>query len=351
MFRGDRNERVGASLLVGFGRGRGAKPQVRSVFSVPLWREDAKEPAMIFLAIVLVVVGAGAIVVRQVPRYVGPMALVLAAALAVASMIIIVPAGSVGVTVLFGRVRDDLYAEGLHLANPLVAMHPMSVRTEAYTMSGTIGEGRRVGDDSIKVRSSDGLEMPLDITVLYRLVPSDAPWVYRNLGSDYESKVIRAATRTAIREAASEFSSQEAYSTKRKELSQKSQEQIEKHIADLLTQYKDFKGTGFVIQQVLLRNVSLPQRLQEAIEEKLSAEQESQRMKYILEKTTQEAEQKKIEAGGIAEAAKLVSDISDKYLQLKGIEATLTLAESPNAKVLIIGSGQGGLPVILNMPK
>ena len=308
---------------------------------------------MIFLAIVLAAVGVGAILVRhrQVPRYVGPAALVVAGALAIGSMVIVVPAGNVGVTVLFGKVRDDHYAEGLHLVNPLVTMQPMSVRTEAYTMSGIIGEGRRVGDDSISVLSSDGLRMPLDITVLYRLVPTDAPWVYRNLGEDYEGKLIRAAARTAIREAASEFSSQEAYATKRKELGEKTQELLETRIADLLGKYDDFKGTGFVIQQVLLRNVSLPQRVQEAIEEKLSAEQESQRMKFILEKTTQEAEQKKIEAGGIAEAAKVISDISEKYLQLKGIEATQALAESPNAKIVIIGSGKDGLPVILNVPK
>lgn len=303
---------------------------------------------MFLLAIVLLAVGIGAFFVRMAPRYVPAGCVALAVVLGVGSTVIIVPAGNVGVTVLFGKVQDAHYSEGLHLVNPLVSVVAMSVRTRAYTMSSTAGEGKIVGDDSIKVLSSDGLQMPLDVTVLYRLVASDAPWVYRNLGDDYEDKLIRSASRTAIREAASQFSSQEAYALKRNELAGKTEKLLEESIASLLGKYDDFKGAGFMIQQVMLRNVSLPERVRVAIEEKLSAEQDAERMKFLIDKEKQEAERKKIEAGGIAEAAKLMSDVGEKYIQLRGIEATLELAESPNAKFVIIGGGKGGLPVILN---
>jgi regulator of protease activity HflC (stomatin/prohibitin superfamily) len=305
---------------------------------------------MFLLAVALLVVGIGAFFVRTVPRHVPPIALVVAVGLAVASTIIIVPAGQVGVTVLFGKVQDGHYPEGLHLVNPLVSVVTMSVRVQAYTMSSAYGEGQRKESDAIDVKASDGLEMKLDVTVLYRLVAADAPGVYRSLGeqSQYEDKIIRSSARTSIREAASQFTSQEAYGSERTELAKKMAEMLTQRIGDQIKRDKRIKGAGFEIQQVMLRNVELPARVRDAIEEKLAAEQDAERMKFLILKETQEADRKKIEAGGIAEAAKLVSDISDKYLQLKGIEATLDLAVSPNAKFLIIGGGKGGLPVILN---
>jgi len=286
---------------------------------------------------------------RNLPKVLPFGMLALAAVLIVLSAIAMVPAGHVGVPVLFGKVQPGHLGEGLHLINPLLEVQKMSVRTEAYTMSSIGREGQLRGDDSITVLSKDGLRMPLDITVQYRLVPSDAPRVYRTLGMDYVEKVIRPAARTAIRQAASQFTAQEAYSTRRAELAEQTRICLEKSIKTLLSQQRGFQGDGFVIQQVLLRNVALPPRLQAAIEEKLSAEQDAQRMEFVLAKERKEADRKKIEGQGIAEFQKIVTEgISEELLKWKGIEATMKIAESPNAKIVIIGGGQDGLPVILN---
>jgi len=304
------------------------------------------------MAIVLLLAGVVCLFVPQVPRVAGVVAIIVGVAIGIASAVVIVPAGHVGVPILFGKVQQFHLAEGLHLVNPLLVVEKMSVRTEFYTMSVVSGEGQVQGDDSIMVLSSDGLQMPLDVTVAYRLVPEDAPWVYKNIGISYAAKLIRPASRTAIREAASTFTAQEAYSIKRQELAESTQQLLEKRLKDLLSKYEDFTGEGVLIQQVMLRNVALPTRVRRAIEEKLSAEQDAQRMEFVLAKETKEAERKRIEAGGIADFQKIVSEgISDKLLQWKGIDATLEISKSNNAKVVIIGSGDNGLPVILNADK
>jgi len=310
--------------------------------------------ANLLIALVLIIFGAAALAGKfgpRTPRMAG-LALWLAAAVAIlAGSVVIVPAGHVGVPVLFGSVREDSLPEGLHLINPLLEVTEMSVRTEIYTMSAVGREGQISGDDSIVVLSSDGLQMPLDISVVYRLISTDAPWVYQNIGEDFESKIIRPAARTSIRETASSFTAQEAYSAKRQELAKTTQDRLIERLRSLLGERGGFTGKGFEIQQVMLRNVSLPQRVRAAIEDKLAAEQEAQRMEFVLAKEEKEAKRKEIEAGGISEFQNIVSQgISDKLLQWKGIEATMEISRSPNAKVVIIGSGEGGLPVILNMP-
>lgn len=260
-----------------------------------------------------------------------------------------IPAGNVGVPVIFGQVQNQVLSEGLNVKNPFAEIVPMSIRTDTYTMSAVLEEGQQRRNDAIVALSKDGLYMPLDVTVAYRLMPSDAPWVYRNLGGDYVEKIVRPASRTAVREAVSKYSSHEAYSTKRNELTLKIQEELQTSISALLTKYPDFKGQGFEIQQVMLRNVDLPDKVKNAIEQKLEAEQQSLQMKYVLEKEQQEAERKRIEARGIADFQDIVTkDVNQNLLRWKGIEATNNLAKSPNAKIIIIGSGKDGLPIILN---
>lgn len=289
---------------------------------------------------------------QNMPDFLPAVLLVVAVVLIISSTIVIIPAGHVGVPVLFGKVQKSYLTEGLHFINPLLNVVKMSVRTQVYTMSVVSREGQRSGDDSITVLSKDGLRMPLDITVAYRLVASDAPNVYRTLGEHYAENIIRPAARTAIREAASQFTAQEAYATKRGELADNTQQGLIDRIAKLMAEQVNFAGKGFVIQQVMLRNVSLPSRVRGAIEEKLAMEQDAQRMEFVLAKEHKEAERKGIEAKGIAEFQKVVSQgISEQLLKWKGIEATLKIAESNNAKVVIIGGGKDGLPIILNTDK
>jgi regulator of protease activity HflC (stomatin/prohibitin superfamily) len=322
---------------------------------------------MIALAFLAVLVAAGlrwfALAARKDPRLQGAAAhasglassvlLVVALLAVVAASVVIIPAGHVGVQVLFGRVKPTALTEGIQLINPFVDVVEMSVRTETYTMSATGSEGNLRGDDSIQALSSDGLLMPLDITIAYRLVGGDAPLVYRNIGADYVDKIIRPASRTAVREAIAGFTAQEAYSTKREALPQKMHDLLTERMGALLKQRTDFKGaTGFIVDQVMLRKIQLPDKVKNAIEAKLEAAQQSEQMQFVLEKERQEAERKRIEAKGVSDFQTIVSQsINANLLQWKGIEATETLAKSQNAKVVVIGSGRNGLPVILNMDK
>lgn len=265
------------------------------------------------------------------------------------SPLAIIQAGHVGVATVFGSVQPDALHEGINLINPFAKVYDMSVRTETYTMSAVVNEGQVKGDDAIQCLSSDGLLMPLDITIAYRLVASDAPKVFRNIGEDYVDKVVRPASRTAVREAIAGFTAQEAYSTKREQLAQSMHDTLASRLKQLLGQRTEFAGaTGFVVDQVMIRNVQLPAKVKTAIEEKLEAEQASLKMKFVLQKESQEAERKRVEAQGIRDFQKIVLEgITPSLLEWKGIEATEQLAKSPNAKIVIVG-GKNGLPVILN---
>jgi len=286
---------------------------------------------------------------RRLVRRFNPLALVVAALCGVLSFVVIVPAGHVGVAVVFGKVRTRSFSEGLNLINPFAVVHDMTVRTETYTMSSVMNEGAVKGDDSIQALSADGLLMPLDITVAYRLVSADAPWLYRDIGPNYVDKIVRPAARTAVREAIAGFTAQEAYSSRREELAQSMNTLLGRRLQDLFAQHEELANRrGFVIEQVMIRNVQLPPKVKDAIEEKLSAEQQALRMRFVLEKERQEAERKRIEAQGISDFQKIVSaGISDQLLAWKGIEATQQLAHATNSKVVIIGNPRNGMPLII----
>lgn len=287
--------------------------------------------------------------IRQGVTAVSRGVLVLALIAAIASSVAIIPAGHVGVAVVFGKVSTRHLSEGLNLVNPFARVEKMSVRTETYTMSAVFSEGKVQGDDSIQALSADGLLMPLDITVAYRLVASDGPMLYRNIGPDYVDKIVRPAARTAVREAVAGFTAQESYSTRREELAKKMDEMLTQRLRSLLAQHEDFRGrNGFIIEQVMIRNVQLPPKVKDAIEEKLSAEQQALRMQFVLQKERQEAERKRIEAQGIADFQRIVAQgISEPLLAWKGIEATQQLAHSQNAKIVIIGNPKNGMPLII----
>jgi regulator of protease activity HflC (stomatin/prohibitin superfamily) len=285
----------------------------------------------------------------QVPTHFGRLLGAIAIVLGLASMITVVPAGHVGVPVVFGKVHDRALTEGLSLVNPFADVQKLSVRTETYTMSSVFSEGPVKGDDSIHALSADGLLMPLDITVAFRLVAGDAPWIYRNLGPDYMDKVIRPAARTSAREAIAGFTAQESYSTRREAVARRMDELLTNRLATLLAQHEDFGARrAFQIEQVMIRNVQLPPKVKEAIEEKLSAEQQALRMQFVLQKERQEAERKRIEAQGIADFQRIVAQgISEPLLAWKGIEATQQLAHSTNTKIVLIGNPKNGMPLII----
>lgn len=263
------------------------------------------------------------------------------------SCVVAVPAGHTGVQDIFGNVSTDSISAGLHLKNPFAKIISMSVRTETYTMSIISSEGKKEGDDSIASLSADSLSLPMDITIPYRLIEKDAPYIYKAFGVNFEDTILRPSARTAIRESVAKYTAQECYATKRDELSLVVYDNVVAKIADLLSKRGDFEGIGLSVDQVMLRNIDLPKTLKAAIEDKLAEAQNAEKMVFTLKKEELEAKRKMVEAKGIRDFQKTVAEgITPSYLQWKGIEATKALAQSTNAKTIVIGSGKD-LPVIL----
>jgi regulator of protease activity HflC (stomatin/prohibitin superfamily) len=236
--------------------------------------------------------------------------------------------GKVGVQVLFGKVQDQTLESGLHVINPLVEVTTFDIQTQNYTMSGTHSEGDVQGDDAIRVLSSDGLEVSIDLSVLYNVIPTKAPFIMQNIGVDFKDKIVRPVTRTAIRDNAVAYQAVDLYSTKREEFQNKINSTIS----------KNFARNGLEVQQILVRNISLPASVKASIESKINAEQEAQKMQFVLQKERQEADRKRVEAQGIADYQKILSTgLSDKQLQYESIKAQKEIALSPNAKVIIMG--------------
>ncbi|WP_426669943.1 prohibitin family protein [Mucilaginibacter sp. McL0603] len=255
------------------------------------------------------------------------------------SAVKVIDPGKIGVQVLFGKVQDEVLESGLHIINPLVDVTTFSIQTENYTMSARSGEGQVQGDDAIRVLSSDGLEVTIDLSVLYRVSPAKAPFILQNIGVNYEDKIVRPVTRTAIRDNAVNYQAVDLYSVKRQEF----QFKINKTITD------NFAKNGLEVQQVLVRNITLPATVRASIESKINAEQDAQKMQFVLQKERQEADRKRVEAQGIADYQKILSTgLSDKQLIYESIKAQKEIALSPNAKVIIIGGGGKGNPIMLS---
>jgi regulator of protease activity HflC (stomatin/prohibitin superfamily) len=248
-----------------------------------------------------------------------------------------IDAGQIGVKSLFGKVDNDILTSGLNFVNPLVDIKTVDVKTQNYTMSGVHDEGDKAGDDAIRVLTADGLEVIIDLTVLYRVISTEAPNIVRETGLDYRDKIVRPLTRTKIRDNAVYFTAIDLYSTKRDLF----QGRIFKSIEE------DFKKRGLVLEQLLVRNITLPATVKGSIEEKIKAEQDAQKMEFVLQKEKQEAERKRVEAQGIADYQKIISTgLGDKQLQYEQLQVMKGLITSPNAKVIIMGGGK--TPVILD---
>lgn len=236
-----------------------------------------------------------------------------------------VDSGAVGVLTLFGRVTGEALPEGIHLINPLKTNHELSIRTQEIK-------------ETASVPSSEGLVMNLDTSLIYHLSPDRAADVYQKIGPNYVEVLIEPNVRAAIREATASHTANALYTGER--------EMVAKQIFDEL--YNLLGQRGFVVESVLLRDIQLPATLKASIESKQQAEQESLAMSFRLQKEKQEAERKRIEAAGVRDFQQIVAQgISTQLLEWKGIEATELLAKSPNAKIVVIGSGKNGLPLIL----
>ena len=243
-------------------------------------------------------------------------ALIILALIIIPRFLVVIPAGTTGVYHLFGRVSDKPLSSGLHFV----------IQTQDYTMSIVKEEGRRLGDDSIDALTKEGLNVALDITVLFKLREESSPSVFRELGVNYQEIIIRPETRSIIREVVAQYDAKSLYSEKRGE----AVEAIKNGLKDKI------EPRGIIVEEVLLRNVKLPDRLAKSIEEKLQAEQESARYDFVLEKEKKEADRKRIEAQGQRDAQKTISEsLTSSYLEylyltgLKDRQGTIYVPTNP----------------------
>jgi regulator of protease activity HflC (stomatin/prohibitin superfamily) len=217
----------------------------------------------------------------------------------------------------------------------------MDTRTQAYTMSGKANEGQVKGDDAIQVLSSDGLTLTLEVTVQYHLSQPSAPKVYSLIGLDYVEKVVRPEIRSALRDAAVNYQATDLYASQR--------DNYTRQVKDGLI--SAFKTRGIVLENVLLRDILLPEKIRTAIDEKIAAEQESQKMQYVLQRERQEADRKRVEAGGISDAQKIIAgSLTNQYLQYNYISTLKELVNSKNSTFVITPFDQKLTPM-LNMGK
>jgi regulator of protease activity HflC (stomatin/prohibitin superfamily) len=248
-----------------------------------------------------------------------------------------VDAGYVGVKALFGKVQNETLSSGLNMINPLMSVTDIDIRTQNYTMSGIHDEGIKSGDDAIKVLTADGLEVTIDLSVLYRVNPVEAPNLLREIGINFEDKIVRPITRTRIRDNSVYYDAVALYSTKRDEFQSRIFKTIE----------TDFKQRGLILENLLVRNITLPASVKSTIEQKINAEQEAQKMQFVLQKEKQEAERKRVEAQGISDYQRIISlSLSDRQLQYEQIKAMKELAASGNSKIIVMPSK--GAPLILD---
>jgi regulator of protease activity HflC (stomatin/prohibitin superfamily) len=238
----------------------------------------------------------------------------------------VISAGNVGVVESFGKVADRPLTPGIHAVNPFSDLEVFSTRLQDVT-------------EDVEVTSQEGLTFNLHVSLQYRLEPDQVVNFYQSIG-DNESEIIRSRFRSTVREITASYPAESVYSSRRQEVSEQMQERLSEQLEPL----------GFSVEGAYLREVVLPETLQAAIQEKLSAEQESQQMAFTLERERQEAERKRVEAQGVADAQTIVArSLTAEALQLRAIEATESLAASDNAKVVVIGGGEGGAPLVFQL--
>jgi len=256
-------------------------------------------------------------------------AIVLAALLVFASLIRVVPAGNVGVVDIFGNVEMQQRQAGLQLVNPFAKLVIMDIQTQEKK-------------ELMQVPSKEGLTMAVEISILYKLTPDKASTIYKTVGADYDDVVITPQFRSAVREATVYYEAKALYTSSRDEITDKIFIDLEKMLTE----------RGVILEKVLLRAVTLPPTVSQAIEQKLKAEQESEQMKFVLTKQSQEAERVIIEAKGIAEAQSIINKtLTPQYLQHEAIKAQVAMANGQNHTVVYIPSGDNGIPLVRTINK
>lgn len=281
-----------------------------------------------FVFAVIIILGTG-IAAMSVPHmrvavYAGGGVLLLI--MLAATALVVVPAGHVGVVDVFGKVRPTSLLSGMRGKLPWANVIMMNIQLQELK-------------EHAEVPAKNGLLLGMDISVWYRLDPAMAPQVYRELSVGYAFTVVAPLMRSELRAVTALHQPMFLYTADRTV------------IADAIAEAARpiLQEKGVIMEKLLLREVTPPLEVRKAIEQVTAAENEARRMEFVIAKESKEAERKRIEAKGISDFQQIVMrDITEGLLRWKGIEATAELAQSANAKVVIIGAGKGGLPIILN---
>ena len=224
-----------------------------------------------------------------------------------------------------GGTQETLFFEGVHMMLPWNRMYIYDVKLQDAS-------------ESMDNLTIDGLTVTVDVSIRYRPDPQALAQLHKNIGTQYYTTILQPIVRNVSRDVIGEYRAEEIYSSRRAD--------VETGISNGIKE--GVLGKYITIDAVLLRGVKLPETLKSAIEVKLQSEQSALQMQYVLDREKKEAERKRIEAEGVRDFQKIVSEgINDQLLRWKGIEATEGLAQSPNAKVVVIGGGKDGLPLIL----
>lgn len=253
----------------------------------------------------------------------------VAAVVVVLQLFTVVPAGTVGVIDFLGNVSDNTLKAGVNLVNPMANVVKFSIKTQEFK-------------EEMNVPSEEGLSVNLEISLLYRLNPDQANQIYKTVGQNYGDIILIPQFRSVVRGVTAKYQAKALYTASREKLANEIMDELSALV----------NPRGIQIEAAALRQIVLPPGLTKSIEEKLQAEQESERMQFVLKREEQEAERKRIEAKGISDFQNIVSEgINEQLLKWKGIEATEKLAQSTNTKIVVIGSGKDGLPIILGGDK
>jgi regulator of protease activity HflC (stomatin/prohibitin superfamily) len=291
----------------------------------------------LFLAIFAIVLGA---VIRSVgpsigkpgaagsARLAGYAFMAVGILLAISNGVAVVSVGEVGVKHFLGSVDTDPLAQGVHLINPMANVEKMSTREQAFPADGTV--------EQIDAQTSEQLNVALEVSILYRIDPANAPDLYQRLGSEDQIKqsIVLNSVRNGVRDAVATKSINDIFSPNRREVA-----------ADMKAAIQAKAGDRIEVLDVFVRDVQAPPKVREAIEEKLQREQQVAAERFQTEIIQEKAKQKIEEARGIAEAQKIINvDLTDRYLMLRYIEALQNLP----AGALVIAPTQGGVPLLLN---
>ena len=243
-------------------------------------------------------------------------------------MFLILDAGERGVIFKpysIGLDKANVYGEGFHVIAPWNKMYIFGVREQQR-------------DEPMDVLDKSGLSISMDITVRFNPIFNEIGFLYEQFGVNYINVLVIPEVRSTVRQVAGRYTAEEIYSTKRAEVE-----------ASIIDETRDVLGKNYIqMKALLIRSINLPDQIKGAIESKLKTEQEALAYEYRLDREKSEAERRRIEADGIAAYNRIINaSLTKAILQQRGIEATIELAASPNTKVIVIGSGDDGLPLIL----